>query len=153
MRATQRDRGVREALAEPWSDDHERRTPWQATTLAEKYGLRRGDGIWTEAREDLETAGERSRPTAKGRSRPLVGEVVDPVRHEPDLPAGRRGEPHELGGSGHDELCSLRVGLDPVLLVRRDVDEEDGDEARCPRALCGSCGSGAGRPHPQGRPA
>src|SRR6267142_3409407 len=130
MRATKRDRRVGQSLAEPWSDDHERRTPRQSATLAKEHGLRRADGIWAEAREDLEAAGERSRPAAKGRSRPLVGEVVDAVRHEPDLAAGRGGETHELGGSGHDELGGLRVGLDPVLLVRRDVDEEDGVEAR-----------------------
>src|SRR6202165_2451567 len=40
MRATERDRGVRQTLAESRRDDHERRAPRQAAALAKKDGLR-----------------------------------------------------------------------------------------------------------------
>src|SRR5712691_4664984 len=130
VRATERDRRVGETLAEARCDDHQRRAPRQAAALAEKYGLGRAYGVWTEPCEDLEAPGERSRPAAKRGARPLVREVVDAVRHEPDLPAGPSREAHELGGGGHDELRGLGVGLYPVLLVRGHVDEEDRVEAR-----------------------
>src|SRR5438034_1162035 len=130
VRATKRDRRVGEALAEPRGDDHERRAPRQAAALAKKHRFRRAHGIRAEAREDLEASGERSRPATKRGPGPLVREVVDAVRHEPDLPAGPSREAHELSGSGDDELGGLGVGLYPVLLVRGDVDEEDRVEAR-----------------------
>ena len=47
-----------------------------------------------------------------------------------DLAAPARGEAYELGRRGHHKLGGLGVGLDPVLLVRGDVDEEDRVEAR-----------------------
>src|SRR5205823_13713511 len=97
MRATKGDSRVGEARAEPWRDDHERRAPGQAATLAEEDGFGRADGVRTEAREDLEAASERARSATKRRAGPLVSEVVDAVRHEPDLAAGRGRETHELG--------------------------------------------------------
>src|SRR5512132_3699313 len=80
MRATERDGGVGEALAEPRGDDHERGAPRQAAALAEKHGFGRADGIRAEPREDLEAAGERSRPAPECGPRPFVCEVVDAVR-------------------------------------------------------------------------
>src|SRR5258705_6984464 len=130
MRATERDRGVGESLAESRRDDHECRAPGQVPALAEKHRLRRADRVWTETREDLEAAGERSRPAPECRPWPFVREVVDAVRDESDLPAGIRCETHELGRCGHNELGGLGIGLDPVLLIRGDVDEEDRVEAR-----------------------
>ena len=50
MRATKGDSRVGEARAESGRDDHERRAPGQATTLAEKNGFGRADGVRTEAR-------------------------------------------------------------------------------------------------------
>src|SRR2546430_6154870 len=65
MRATKGDRRVGEARAESRRNDHERRAPGQAATLAEENGLRRADGVRTKARKDLEAASERARPAAK----------------------------------------------------------------------------------------
>src|SRR2546428_3998360 len=130
MRATKRDGRARQALAEPWGDDDERRAPRKTAALAEKYRLRRPNGIRTEAREDLEAARKRPGPAAERRTGPLVREIVDAVRHEAHLSTGRRGETHELGRGGDDELRGLGVGLEPVLLVRGHVDEEDRVEAR-----------------------
>src|SRR5438067_6002298 len=130
MRAAERDGGVGQGLAEPRGDYHERRAPGQAPAFAEKHRLGRTDGVRPEARQDLEAAGERPRSAPKRRAGPFMGEVVDAVRHEPDLPAGRGGEAHELGGGRNDELGGLGVGLYPVLLVGRDVHQEDRIEAR-----------------------
>ena len=57
-------------------------------------------------------------------------EVVQAIRHEPDLAPGVRGDAHHVGRGGHDELDRLGIGLDPVLLVRGDVHEEYRVEAR-----------------------
>ena len=57
-------------------------------------------------------------------------EVVDAVGHEPDLAARGGGKTDQLRGGRDDELGGLRIGLDPVLLVRGDVDEVDRVEAR-----------------------
>src|SRR6266550_6765447 len=128
--APKRDRGVGEAMAKARRDDDERRAPRQATPLAEEDRLGRADGVWPEAREDLEAARERSGSAPKRRSRPLVGEVVDAVRHETDLPSRCRGKAYQLRGRRDDELGSLGIRLDPVLLIRRDVHEKDRVEAR-----------------------
>ena len=65
MGAAEGHRRVGEARAEPRRHDHERRAPGQPAALAEEYRLGRADGIRTEAREDLEAAGEGSRPAAE----------------------------------------------------------------------------------------
>src|SRR6267143_1772402 len=129
MRATERDRRVREPLTEPRRDDDERRAPRKTATLPEEHGLWRADRIRTEAREDLKAARERSGSASERGPRPLMREVVDAVGHEPDLAARGRGKTDQLRGGRDDELGGLRIGLDPVLLVRGDVDEEDRVEA------------------------
>src|SRR5947207_2989475 len=81
------------------------------TPLAEEARLGRADGVWPEAREDLEAARERSGSAPKRRSRPLVGEVVDAVRHETDLPSRCRGKAYQLRGRRDDELGGLGIRL------------------------------------------
>src|SRR5437879_5946891 len=130
MRATERDRRVREPLAEPRSDDDERRAPREAATLAEEHGLRRAHGVRTEAREDLEAARERPGSASERGPGPFMREVVDAVGHEPDLAARGGGKTDQLRGGRDDELGGLRIGLDPVLLVGGHVDEVDRVEAR-----------------------
>src|SRR4029077_19357001 len=115
MRATERDRGVGQTLAESRRDDHEGRAPRQAAALTKKDRRGRSDRIRTKAREDLQAAGERSRAASKCGPRPFVREVVDAVRDQPDLTARPGRETYELRGGGDDELRGFRVGLDPVL--------------------------------------
>src|SRR5437899_4717940 len=129
VRAPKRDRRVGESRAEARRDDYQRRAPGQAAALAEKDRLGRADGVRTEAREDLEAARQRPGSASERGSGPLVREVVDPVRHEANLASGRRGKAYQLRSRRHDELGGLGIGLDPVLLVRSDVDEEDRVEA------------------------
>ena len=59
-----------------------------------------------------------------------MGEVVEAIGDESDLASRRGGEAYELRGRRYDELGRLGIGLDPVLLVGRDVDEVDRIEAR-----------------------
>src|SRR5947208_1767552 len=130
VRATKRDRRVREPRAKPRRDDDDRRAPRETSAFAEEDRLGRAHSVGTQARQDLEAAGERPGSASERRSRPFVREIVDAVRHEPDLASRRRGEAYELSRRRDNELGGLGIGLDPILLVRRDVDEEDRVEAR-----------------------
>src|SRR6266508_1553092 len=130
MRAPKREHRRRQSGPDLRCDDDERRAPRKASALREEHRLGRVRGIWPEAREDLQAAEQRARAAPQRRSRALMRQIVEAVRHEPDLPAGVRGLPHELGGGGDDYLDRLRVGLDPVLIVRGHVDQEHRVEAR-----------------------
>src|SRR5437870_1907074 len=104
VRAPESDRRLRQTGSESRRNDHERRARWKTAALAQEDGLRRPDRVRAEPREDLEASRERTWSAAECGTRPLVGEVVDPVRHEAHLAAGVRGVPDELGRGGDDEL-------------------------------------------------
>src|SRR6266550_1267072 len=130
VRAPERDGGAGEAVTDARSHDDEGRAPRKPTALAQEHRLRRPDRIGAEPGEDLEAAGQRARAPAKSGARPFVREVIDAVRHQADLPSRLSRVAHKLGRGGNDKLDRLRVGLDPVLLVGGDVDQEDRIEAR-----------------------
>src|SRR5438552_3935949 len=130
VRVPQAEERAGELRTEDRRDADERRAPRQATALAEEHGLGRVRGVGTEPRQDLEAPGERPWPAPERGTGTLVGDVVDPVRHEADLPPRVGGEPDELGGRGDHELRFFGVGLDPELVIGRDVHEEDGIETR-----------------------
>src|SRR5438067_6330361 len=111
-------------------DAHQRRAPREPAALAQEHRFWGVRGVRSQPREDLQAPRERTRTPAERRPRPLVGHVVDPVRDEAHLPSRIRGEPDELRGRGDHDLGGLGIGLDPVLVVRRDVEEEHRIEAR-----------------------
>ena len=129
VRTTEREHRAREAGGDLRRDDDERRAPGQTAALTEEDRLGRIRRIGTEAREDLEGARERMRTTPERRARSLVREVVQAVGHEADLASGVRGDAHHVRRGRHDELDRFGIGLDPVLLVRSNVDEEHRVEA------------------------
>src|SRR5204862_6731976 len=110
VRATKRDGRVRKARAEPRRDDDECRAPRETAALAAEEGLGRSDWVGAQAREDLEAAGQRPRSASERRSRSFVREVVDAIRHEPDLASRRRGQTYELGRRGDNGLGGHGMG-------------------------------------------
>src|SRR2546429_470245 len=77
-----------------------------------------------------EAGGRGPRPRA-ARGRGPCGRGVGGAMGDDSARASRRGgEAYELRGRRYDELRRFGIGLDPVLLVRRDVDEIDRVEAR-----------------------
>src|SRR5207245_10666869 len=116
VRAPESDRRLRQTGSESRRNDHERRARWKTAALAQEDGLRRPDRVRAEPREDLEASRERTWSAAERGTRPLVGEVVDPVRHEAHLGAGVRGVPVELGRRRGGEPGLLRIRLALVML-------------------------------------
>src|SRR5712692_632004 len=130
MRAAEREHRPGEAAGDLRCHDDERRAPWQPAAFREEHRLGRVGRVRPEPRKDLETAHERPRTTPERRSRTLVRQVVEPVRHEADLTPVAGGLADEIGGRRDDELDRLGIRLDPVLLVRRDVHQEHRVQAR-----------------------
>src|SRR5258706_3631766 len=130
MRAPQCEHRAGETGRDLRRDHDQRRAPGQPTALSEEHRLRRIRGIRSEAREDLKAPRQRMRTAPERRARSFMREVVQTVRHQSDLAADVRSDAHHVRRGRHDELHRFGVRLDPVLLVRRDVDQEDRVEAR-----------------------